>query len=118
MFDTDRGTGTPAEYIARRANTVGEMFLKRVERDGDKPAFYFKEGGEWQPVGWNAFAEQAGAIASYLLGLGLQIQDKVCRPRRHEGRVRRGHRRDQQDPRAAGRAHEARKGDCLGHHWR
>jgi len=78
MFDTDRGAGTPAEYIARRANTVGEMFLKRVERDGDKPAFYFKEGDEWQPVGWNAFAEQSGAIASYLLGLGVQIQDKVC----------------------------------------
>jgi long-chain acyl-CoA synthetase len=49
-----------------------------VERDGDRPAFYFKEGGEWQPVGWNTFAKRAGAIASYLLGLGLQIQDKVC----------------------------------------
>ena len=59
MFDTDRTTGTPAEYIARRAKTVGDMFLKRVERDGDKPAFYFKEDGEWQPVSWNAFAEQA-----------------------------------------------------------
>ena len=78
MFDSDRSTGTPAEYIARRATTVGDMFLKRVERDGEKPAFYFKEGGEWQPVSWNAFAEHAGAIASYLLGLGLQIQDKVC----------------------------------------
>ena len=78
MFDTDRRTGTPAEYIARRANTVGEMFLKRVERDGDKPAFYFKEGGEWLAVGWNEFSEHAGAIASYLLGLGLQMQDKVC----------------------------------------
>ena len=54
------------------------MFLKRVERDGDRPAFYFKEGGEWQPVGWNTFSERSGAIASYLLGLGLQIQDKVC----------------------------------------
>ena len=78
MFDSDRSTGTPAEYIARRATTVGDMFLKRVERDGEKPAFYFKEGGEWQPVSWNTFAEHAGAIASYLLGLGLQIQDKVC----------------------------------------
>jgi long-chain acyl-CoA synthetase len=78
MFDTDGTTGTPAEYIARRAKTVGDMFLKRVERDGDRPAFYFKEGGEWQPVGWNTFAKRAGAIASYLLGLGLQIQDKVC----------------------------------------
>lgn len=78
MFDTDRTDGTPAEYIARRSKTVGDMFLKRVERDGDKPAFYFKERGDWQPVSWNAFAEQAGAIASYLLGLGLQIQDKVC----------------------------------------
>jgi long-chain acyl-CoA synthetase len=54
------------------------MFLKRVERDGDKPAFYFKGDGEWQPVGWNAFLDHAGAIASYLLGLGLQTQDKVC----------------------------------------
>jgi len=78
MFNSDRSTGTPAEYIARRATTVGDMFLKRVERDGEKPAFYFKEGGEWQPVSWNTFAEHAGAIASYLLGLGLQIQDKVC----------------------------------------
>lgn len=78
MFDTNPEAGTPAEYIARRSKTVGEMFLKRVERDMDKPAFYFKDAGEWQPVSWKAFANQAGAVASYLLGLGLQIQDKVC----------------------------------------
>ncbi|MBT8482146.1 MAG: AMP-binding protein, partial [Myxococcales bacterium] len=78
MFETDRSGGTPAEYIARRASTVGDMFLKRVERDGDAPAFYFKEGGDWEPVSWNAFSARAGAIASYLLGLGLQVQDKVC----------------------------------------
>ena len=78
MFDTQGTSGTSAEYIARRATTVGDMFLKRVERDGDSPAFYFKEGGEWQPVGWNTFSERSGAIASYLLGLGLQLQDKVC----------------------------------------
>ena len=78
MFDSDRSSGVPAEYVARRAETVCDMFLKRVERDGDGPAFYFKEGGEWQPVSWNAFAERAGAVASYLLKLGLQIQDKVC----------------------------------------
>lgn len=78
MFDTQRTTGTPAEYIARRARTLGDMFLKRVERDGDRPAFYFKEDGEWQPVSWNTFSERSGAIASYLLGLGVQLQDKVC----------------------------------------
>jgi long-chain acyl-CoA synthetase len=78
MFVTDRATGAPAEYIARRTRTMGEMFVKRVERDGDKPAFYFKQHGEWQPVGWNAFSEHASAIASYLLELGLQIQDKIC----------------------------------------
>jgi len=78
MFDTPASTGIPAEYIARRADTVGEMFLKRVERDGDKPAFYFKDDGQWRPVSWNAFYQQASAIASYLLGLGVQLQDKVC----------------------------------------
>jgi long-chain acyl-CoA synthetase len=78
MFDTDNSTGTQAEYIARRSQTVGEMFLKRVERDGDKPAFFFKESGQWQPVSWTGFAERAGAIASYLVGLGLQVGDKIC----------------------------------------
>lgn len=78
MFETDRSGGTPAEYIARRSSTVGDMFLKRVERDGDKPAFYFKHGADWEPVSWNAFSARAEAIASYLIGLGLQVQDKVC----------------------------------------
>lgn len=78
MFDTQSTRGPSAEYIARRSVSLGDMFSKRVERDGDRPAFFFKEGGQWQPVGWNAFCERASAIASYLLGLGLQIQDKVC----------------------------------------
>ena len=54
------------------------MFLERVKRDGDKAAFYFKDGGDWQSVGWNAFADHASAIASYLISLGLGLQDKVC----------------------------------------
>jgi len=78
MFDTVQTKGVPAEYVARRTETVGEMFLARVEREGDKPAFYFKEGGAWLPVSWNRFLAQASAVASYLLGLGLQVQDKVC----------------------------------------
>ncbi|MFZ1864225.1 MAG: long-chain fatty acid--CoA ligase [Polyangiales bacterium] len=78
MFDTHATTGRPAEYIARRSDTVGEMFLKRVERDGAEPAFYFKHSGQWQPVSWDAFLGHASAIASYLLGLGLQMQDKIC----------------------------------------
>ena len=78
MFDPSPPTAASAEYIARRTETVGEMFLERAARDGDKPAFYFKSGGQWQPVSWNGFAERAGAVASYLLGLGLQHGDKIC----------------------------------------
>lgn len=78
MFDTNATTGHPAEYIARRSHKIGEMFLKRVERDTERPAFYFKADGEWQVVTWTDFHEQASAVASYLLGLGLQLQDKVC----------------------------------------
>jgi long-chain acyl-CoA synthetase len=78
MFDTQNTNGPSAEYIARRSVSLGDMFLKRVERDGDRPAFFFKEGGQWQSVDWNTFCERSSAIASYLLGLGLQIQDKVC----------------------------------------
>ncbi len=78
MFDTDKSAGTPAEYIARRTSTVGEMFLRRVERDGDKPALHHKVAGRWQAVSWNGFQQQARAVASYLMGLGLQVGDKVC----------------------------------------
>ena len=78
MFDTDKSTGTPAEYVARHTNTVGEMFLKRVERDADKPAFFFKQGGAWQPASWNDFANRSSAIAAYLMGLGFQVGDKIC----------------------------------------
>lgn len=81
MFDviaSGTATGTPAEYIARRSQTVGEMFLARAERDREKAAFYVKEGERWQPVTWGEFEERSAAIASYLLGLGLQLQDKVC----------------------------------------
>ncbi len=78
MFDPDGSAGTSAEYIARRTETVGEMFLQRAARDGDKVAFFFKRDGEWQPVSWKGFAERSGAVASYLLGLGLQLGDKIC----------------------------------------
>ncbi len=78
MFATQSSSGTPAEYVARRTETVGQMFLERVARNGDKPAFFHKESGEWQPVSWNEFEERAGAVASYLLGLGLQLGDKIC----------------------------------------
>ena len=78
MFDTDTSTGTPAEYMARRTNIVGEMFLKRVERDGEKPALHYKARDGWQPVTWSDFEKKAGAVASYLIGLGLEVGDKVC----------------------------------------
>ena len=78
MFDTDTSTGTQAEYIARRTNTVGEMFLERVKRDEARAAFFFKAEGEWQPVSWTDFAARAGAIASYLMSLGLEVGDKIC----------------------------------------
>jgi long-chain acyl-CoA synthetase len=78
MFDTERSTGTPAEYLARETDTIGRMFAARVARDGDKPAFHFKRNESWEPVTWNQFADFAGAVASYLLDLGLELGDKVC----------------------------------------
>ena len=78
MFATESSSGTPAEYVARRTETVGQMFLQRVARDGDAAAFFHKAGGAWQPVSWNGFSDRAGAVASYLLGLGLQLGDKIC----------------------------------------
>jgi long-chain acyl-CoA synthetase len=78
MFDTKGTAGTPAQYVARESETIGEMFLRRVALSGKEPAFFFKDGGEWQAVDWNRFFEQSASIAAYLMSLGLGIQDKVC----------------------------------------
>ena len=78
MFDTERSTGAPAEYLARETDTIGRMFAARVAREGDNPAFHFKKNGSWQPVSWNQFSDFAGAVASYLLNLGLELGDKIC----------------------------------------
>ena len=64
--------------MARHSDTVGRMFLSRVERDRDKPAFFFKEDDTWQAVSWSQFSGLSGAVASYLIGLGLDLGDKVC----------------------------------------
>jgi len=64
--------------MARHSDTVGRMFLSRVERDRDKPAFFFKQHDTWQAVSWSQFSGLSGAVASYLIGLGLDLGDKVC----------------------------------------
>jgi long-chain acyl-CoA synthetase len=78
MFDTERSMGAPAEYLARETDTIGRMFAARVAREGDNPAFHFKKDGSWRPVSWNQFSDFAGAVASYLLNLGLELGDKIC----------------------------------------
>ncbi len=78
MFDTERSSVAAAEYLARETDTIGRMFAARVARDSDKPAFHFKRNESWQPVTWNQFSDFAGAVASYLLNLGLELGDKVC----------------------------------------
>lgn len=59
------------------ANTVVEMFKKRVEASGPRPAYFIKKEERWEPTTWEQFRQRAREVALGLMTLGLQKGDTV-----------------------------------------
>ena len=69
--------------MAKEARSVGDLFLRRVARDGYRIAFRHKHAtpdgdGRWQPTSWLQFGERAQAVASWLIAKGLKRGEKVA----------------------------------------
>src|SRR4051794_38936267 len=57
--------------------TVGEMFLDRVRRSGDKEALWYPVGDGWESLTWAQAGERATRLAAGLVALGVEPQQRV-----------------------------------------
>ena len=58
--------------------TVPEMFLDRVAKTPDAPAFLYPKGSEWVTLSWKQTADRVRAIASGLKSLGLTSEQRCA----------------------------------------
>ena len=64
--------------IDRRLMTVGEMFLDRVRRSGDKEAYRYPVGERWESATWAEVGDRATRLAAGLVALGVEPQQRVA----------------------------------------
>jgi long-chain acyl-CoA synthetase len=57
--------------------TVPELLLWRVEQTPDDEAFRYPAGGGWESLTWRQSLERIRAVASGLLALGLEPEQRV-----------------------------------------
>ena len=72
------GAHIPCQYMAREARTVGDMFMRRVQRSRVSPAAYVKKGGRWVDVTWGELSSQVRAAARGMRDLGAKPGDRIA----------------------------------------
>jgi long-chain acyl-CoA synthetase len=60
------------------ANTIVELFARRVEADGPNPALAVKRGGQLQWQTWDDLASDVRRLAAAMASLGVQPGDRVA----------------------------------------
>ncbi len=60
------------------SETVPTIFLKVVEKWGDRVAMRKKEYGLWHDISWNDYRDQVRSVACALISLGLKKGDTVA----------------------------------------
>jgi long-chain acyl-CoA synthetase len=66
------------EPIRRTARSVPELFLRRIARTPDRPAYKVPSGESgWRTLTWRDAARRVTAIAGGLLALGLEREQRV-----------------------------------------
>jgi len=58
-------------------DTAPSMFLKTVQRLGDRTAMRRKEHGLWHDISWNDYYHRARCVGSALMSMGLEKGDSV-----------------------------------------
>ena len=63
--------------IDDRLMTVGEMFVDRVRRSGEREAYRYPVGDRWESLTWAQTGERATRLAAGLVALGVEPQQRV-----------------------------------------
>lgn len=74
----DTGPRELATLLAAEATTLGDLFRRRVARDGHRTAFFDKLGGTWRPTTWAQWGDRSARFAAGLAALGVQPGDRVA----------------------------------------
>lgn len=61
-----------------RAATIVELFVRRVQADGPRPALAIKRGGQFQWLSWNDVAGDVRRLAAALASFEVQPGDRVA----------------------------------------
>ena len=64
--------------MAVPGKTLVEIFLNRVAKTPDLPAMRHKQDGQWKPITWRDFGDQAKEVANGLISLGVDAGDCVA----------------------------------------
>ncbi|MCG8418856.1 MAG: long-chain fatty acid--CoA ligase [Proteobacteria bacterium] len=65
-------------YLAEQSSSVGDLFLRRVDRDGHRVAYYRRSPERWIGHTWREFYDEAACVANFLLQNGVESGDKMC----------------------------------------
>jgi len=77
QFDDRLAPEHPTRPVAKNTTTVAGMFTARVDATPDAVAWNIKRAGRWQPIAWTAVRDDAHAVATFLMELGLSAGDKI-----------------------------------------
>ena len=58
-------------------NNLAGMFFQNREIRGDRPAYRFKRGGDWQTINWREAAGDGERLAAGLAAAGVSAGDRV-----------------------------------------
>ena len=72
------GPHRPVTIIAQQARTLGDLFKRRAQVSGERPASYEKAQGCWQTMSWSEFYRRAAQAAHGLQQLGVKRGERVA----------------------------------------
>ncbi|MGI8768743.1 MAG: AMP-dependent synthetase/ligase [Propionibacteriaceae bacterium] len=73
MPQTRRREQAPVE----RSSSVGALFVRQADRNGDREAYRYPEGGKWVSLSWKQTGDIVFELAAALLATGVQLEDRV-----------------------------------------
>jgi len=64
--------------VLLQAPTIVELFARRIEADGPRPALAIKREGQFRWLAWNDVATDIRKLAAALVSLGVQPDDRIA----------------------------------------